>query len=375
MINYDKAEIKEQLQLEDIFQLLIEFGGDPEYTGFGIVSATICHNEPGEGSRKLYYYNNSTLFVCYTGCEEHHFDIFELVRKVSTIQWKLNYDLNDAVRWVARRFGIAGTYEDGEAAEQMEDWKIFAHYEQLKEVQAAAVNEVKLKVYDNHILDCLNYNIKITPWLDEDITQEVLDKARIGFYPGNDQITIPHFDINNQFIGLRGRTVCKTDADLYGKYRPMKINKQLYNHPLGYNLYGLNWAKDNIKLCKTAIVVEGEKSVLKYMSYFGIENNICVASCGSSLSSYQMNELLALGVQEVVIAFDKQFQKLGDDEYKKWIKKLQHLSNKFKTDCSISFIFDTDDLLGYKDSPLDKGKEIFLQLFKTRLDGEGKRYS
>ena len=46
MINYDKAEIRNQLEIENIFELLHEWGGDPEYTSFGIISATICHNEP-----------------------------------------------------------------------------------------------------------------------------------------------------------------------------------------------------------------------------------------------------------------------------------------------------------------------------------------
>jgi DNA primase len=85
---------------------------------------------------------------------------------------------------------------------------------------------------------------------------------------------------------LRGRTLCKKEAELYGKYRPLIINKVQYSHPLGMNLYGINWAKDNIKNIKKAIVFESEKSVLKYMSYFGIENNIAVACCGSSLSLF-----------------------------------------------------------------------------------------
>ena len=58
MINFDKQEIKKQISLDQVFELLQDWGGDPEYTGFGILSATICHNPPGEGSRKLYYYDN-----------------------------------------------------------------------------------------------------------------------------------------------------------------------------------------------------------------------------------------------------------------------------------------------------------------------------
>ena len=114
MVNYDKTAIREALSLEDIFNLLVDFGGEPEYTSFGILSSTICHNEPGVGSRKLYYYTNSGLFHCYTGCEEPSFDLFQLVIKIQEIQHHQVYDLNMAVRWIAQRFGIAGAFLDEE---------------------------------------------------------------------------------------------------------------------------------------------------------------------------------------------------------------------------------------------------------------------
>ena len=81
MITYDKNEIREYLNLEDIYNLVQEWGGEPEYTDFGILSTTICHNLPGEGSKKLYFYENSGLFRCYTGCNSS-FDVFELTIKV-----------------------------------------------------------------------------------------------------------------------------------------------------------------------------------------------------------------------------------------------------------------------------------------------------
>ena len=43
MIVYDKNEIREHLTTDDVFNLLSEWGGDPEYTSFGILSSTICH--------------------------------------------------------------------------------------------------------------------------------------------------------------------------------------------------------------------------------------------------------------------------------------------------------------------------------------------
>lgn len=364
MLIFDKNDIKQALSIEQIFDLLQNWGAEPEYTSFGILSSTICHNKPGEGSKKLYYYTNSELFQCYSNCNS--FDIFQLVIKVMEIQNNIVFNLNDAIRWIAQKLGISGRLEEDINDEGLKDWKYLANYERIQEIKVNT-QEIVLKQYDDVILSRFNYQVKLDPWLQEGINQEVLDYASIGYYAGGDQITIPHFDINNRFIGLRGRTLCKMEGELYGKYRPLKINNELYNHPLGYNLYGLNWTKENIKTMKKAVLVEGEKSVLKYASYFGIENNICVASCGSSLTSYQVQLLLSLGINELIIAFDKQYEKCNTEESNKWAKKLVQIHNKYKNEILISFLWDKDEILGYKESPLDVDKEKFLYLFKRRI--------
>ena len=62
MITYNKKEVRAKLEIENIFSLLEDWGGEPEYMDYGILSSTICHNLPGDGSRKLYYYSNTGLF-------------------------------------------------------------------------------------------------------------------------------------------------------------------------------------------------------------------------------------------------------------------------------------------------------------------------
>ena len=367
MLVFDKSEIKNLLNIEDIFNLLYEWGGDPEYTSFGILSATICHNAPGEGSKKLYYYSNSTLFHCYTGCSDPSFDIFELVIKVFEIQYNKKVDLNEAVRYIAMRQGYSGRIEDALEEEGLEDWSILSNYNRIQNIEIDEKKNIVLKEYDDIILSRFNYKIKIAPWIKENISQEVIEKARIGFYPGGDQITIPHFDADGRFIGVRGRTLCQQECELYGKYRPLKVNQVLYNHPLGMNLYGLNWSKEAIGIIKKAIIFESEKSCLLYASYFGWENNISVACCGSSVSAYQIQLLVEAGAEEIIIAFDRQFQEIGDNEFKKLKANLLKLHEKYKNFVKISFIFDSKMLTDYKDSPIDCGPEIFLQLFKNRI--------
>lgn len=110
-----------------------------------------------------------------------------------------------------------------------------------------------------------------------------------------------------------------------------------------------------------------EKSCLKYASYFGKDADISVACCGSNLINYQVKLLLSLGVKEIIIALDKQFQEIGDQEWQKWVIKLKTIYNKYGNYVNISYMFDKTGLLGYKDSPIDCGKNKFIELFKNRI--------
>lgn len=110
-----------------------------------------------------------------------------------------------------------------------------------------------------------------------------------------------------------------------------------------------------------------EKSCLMYQSYYGPENDISVAVCGSSLSAYQVGMLKKLGVNEIVIAFDRQFQEIGDDEFKRLKAKLIHLYSKYNNSIKITAIFDKHMILPYKASPIDQGPLIFERLMKERI--------
>lgn len=365
MQDYDKKAIREELSIDDYFQLVTEWGGNPEFTPFGFISDTICHNPPGEGSRKLYFYENSDLFKCYTDCD-CAFDIFELTIKVAQIQSNRKIDLNDAVRYLATKFNIVIALDDTEDI-GLADWQYLIAYDKINDIPI--VNQVpQLKEYDKRILEPLAINPNyLTPWINDHIKPEILAHAQIGYNFSTDQISIPHFDKDGRFIGLRGRTMVKEDAERFGKYRPMIINKQQYNHSLGLNLYNLNNSKDNIKRMGKAIVFESEKSTLQFQSYFGLENDISVACCGSSVSSYQIQLLIEAGAHEIIIAFDRQFQELGDSEFKRLKAKLLGLHKKYKNEVLISFIFDKHLITSYKASPTDEGPEKFMQLFKERI--------
>lgn len=376
MYKYDKDELKLNLSIEQVFDLVAELGGEPRMESGFFISKTICHNHAGEGSYKLYYYDNTKLFRCYTDCGTS-FDIYELVRKIKNNSKDLKsyynkegkvcyreWELFDAVEFVAIYYGYSPkTFDFQKTQEKLKDWEVLNNYEQINKDEQE--QRVELRIFDNKILQYLP-RPRIITWEQEGIKKEVMDHRGIAYDPKNQGIVIPHYDINNQLVGIRERTLIKEEEN-FGKYRPAILNGVMYNHPLGFNLYNLNNSKNNIKIIKKVIVYEGEKSSLLYASFFGEENDISVAVCGSSLITYQVKLLLSLGVEEIIIAFDKQFKEIGDKEWERWTKKLYDIHTKYGAYVQISYLFDKKDLLDYKDSPVDKGKETFLKLFKNRI--------
>ena len=368
---YNKDEIKENLSLENIEELLNEWDAEPTEKNGIIVAKTICHNNCGCGTHKLYYYPNTTLFKCYTDCGES-FDVFELTRKVLSREKPKqredsDWNLPEAIDFVARKFGFAPNQQNfDDINETLEDQKLFDRYDRIKDININT-QEVELEEYEDKFLSFLPRPI-ITPWLEEGISQESMDSHEICFDPKNQGIVIPHRDINNRLIGIRERTLIQEQADNYGKYMPAKIGGKMYNHPLSFNLYNLNFAKENISRIEKAVVFESEKSCLKYRSYFGAENDISTAICGSSFINYQAWLLINQGAKEIVIALDRQYQELGDAEFKKLVKNLKNIHKRYGKYVTISFMFDKTGLLDYKDSPIDKTPEIFLKLFKERVN-------
>lgn len=359
---YDKDKLKKELDIEEIYDLLELWGGEPEYTDGGLIAQTICHNRPGEGSRKLYYYQNTKLFHCYTGCVDPSFDIFDLSIKIAKNQKNEDWELYDAMDYIAHYFGLEGEETEKEE-EKLQDWEIFKRHVIVSKEESGFI---QLKEYNPIILTRFSYP-RIASWEKEGILPEVSRKNLIGYYAGGNQITIPHFDIDGRFIGLRGRFLAEEQANRYGKYMPLKIGKQQYNHPLSMNLYNLNNSKENIKHSGTAIVFESEKSCLMMQSYYGESNDISIAVCGSSLSAYHIKLLKSLGVKEVIMAFDRQFKEIGDEEFKRLKNKLIYLEKKYGNVIKLSVIFDKKMITSYKASPIDEGKEKFEILLKERF--------
>lgn len=367
--DYEKDNIKNSLTINQIQEIISEFGGEPKLQNDILVCKTICHhnvNELNEASHKLYYYDNTHLFRCYTGgCSEPTFDIFELIRKIKTFRDNREWSLPEAIEFIANYFNFS-PIERKEQELRLEDFDYINDYDRIANI-SLDTQIVELKTYDDKFLKNFPRPI-IQPWIKDGISQEVMNYFEICYDPKNCGIIIPHRDINGGLIGIRERLLDPEDVDRFGKYRPLKVNRQLYNHPLSFSLYGLYQNQEHIKQMQKAFVFESEKAVMQYATMFGQENNLAVAICGSSFINYQAWLLINLGVKEIIIGLDRQFQELNDNEHKKLVKNFKAIQNKYGKFVTISFMFDKEGILGYKSSPTDEGIDKFLKLYKERVN-------
>ena len=340
---------------EQVIKLVMLLGsGQPKTISNALVFNTICHNISG-GSYKLYYYPHSRTFRCYTDCNET-FDIIGLVKKVNDCDYK------EAIKFICSKLSIQDEFsyikKVGFGDESYFDELEYLHkYDKKEETE-----EITLTRFDENILRIYHKNLFYKGWIDEGITIKAMQNYEISFDMLHNRIIIPHRYVDGKLIGIKTRYVNNDDV----KYVPLTHNFITYKYPTGLNLYGLyrNWKAINRK--KKIVLFESEKSVMKAESYYGEDNNFTVAICGSNLTKEHIALLLKLNIEEVIIAVDKEFTTPEEAlVYEKKIRKV--FVNKLISYFNVSVIWDTDNLTGYKDSPIDCGKAIFETLFENRI--------
>jgi len=330
--------------------------------GDHIIFDTICH---GSNSKKLWYYKESGLFRCYSSCGS--MSLFDLVMNI------LNIPFKEAFKYIADFKGIDvhGIKPKGIIRREKENTdlkflRLHRKKNEKRKITLPSYQENILKVFDDYMP---------SSWVDEGISPSIATYFEIKIYFNQQKAIIPHRDINGQLVGIRSRNFNSWQVDNGLKYMPVRIQGLTYKYPMNFNLYGLYQNKENIRKFKKVIVFESEKSVLLYGSIYGQDNNITVATCGMTFSLYQRDLLISLGVTEIIIAYDMQYElnKIDKQNKKKWeeycsyFKRLIKIAKSTMDYCNISIISCWDDRINYKDSPIDKGKEIFEELYKERF--------
>lgn len=191
---------------------------------------------------------------------------------------------------------------------------------------------------------------KLKLWLDEGISWDAMMRFGVRYDAFDNRIVYPVKNYTGDIISVCGRT-CDPD------YKSKRMRKYTYFQSLGTidTLYGFSDNKEAIMEKKEIILFEGAKSVM--MAYgWGITNTAALLT--SHLSPNQFNFLVKLGNlhgvrivfaldSEVDITKDENIMRLASYARVEWIKNL-------------------NGLLDDKDSPVDKGLEVFTELYDGR---------
>lgn len=188
---------------------------------------------------------------------------------------------------------------------------------------------------------------KLAVWEAEGISRDALDKFQVYYDGFSDRLVYPIRNLDGNIVNVGGRTL---DPD----WKEKELRKYTYFFPWDGGMqviYGLYENLEAIRRLKEVIIFEGCKSVLIAHSW-GIEN--CAALLTSHLNPSQMKILAKLGCH-VVFALDKEINVRED-------KNIQKLKNYVNCE----YLWDRNNLLEPKDSPVDKGKETFEAIYVQR---------
>lgn len=214
----------------------------------------------------------------------------------------------------------------------------------------------KEQKYEHPVLDYADYEkytkATIEEWLDEGIRQEEIDLFDIRIDNRTNRIVYPVYDVDGNFINIKGRTRFKN-------FKLLDIAKYINYYKVGSLDYfqGLMQTKQFIEEKKEVVIFESIKSVMKCYGW-GYKN--CVSAESHSLSDWQIKHLLKMRV-DVVFAYDKDVDYRSHDVQKQ-LNKLKRFTNVYVIEDREGLLGDADE----KNSPADMGKETWELLYQNK---------
>ena len=364
-------DIKDKLNIDDICAVIESLGGT--YKGKDNNSSTlyyssISHNlyaDDGTHKSRLNVHVDDLTMTDYV--LGYTFDIFELVKLRKQLQG-VKYNFPQCIKYVCDVLNIDYNVGNLNESKNIYDWSKLKKYLNLKRNN----KEIELKEYDPSILKCFD-KIYYQSWLDEGFTKEILDKWGIKWYNYQQQIVIPIYDNSGILRGIRVRNTVPNNIEEFGKYNPLRLlDGKQFNFPSSQILYGENYHWENIKNRKSVVLVESEKSVIK--SDMWDDKSVTLALFGHILSDYNLKRLIDIGVNELTISIDYDYEKVYNDDnetftdkYEEYCKNINRIFDKCSQYFKVYYLkYPNNHNKFVKWSPYDFDKDKFGWLWEHR---------
>ena len=218
-----------------------------------------------------------------------------------------------------------------------------------RQMKLAANKEIFHPLIDEETFN--KYSIESIPeWEKEGISPETIREFDIRVDNDSNRIVYAVRNQDGELINIKGRT-------RYPQYKSMRIAKYKNYFSVGDLDYFqcLNITKPFIKDKDEIIITESIKSVMKCWDW-GVKNVVSAET--HALTDGQIRQILRLRCSKVVFAFDKDVDYFGSKE-----KNLRDQMNKIKRFVNLYYIYDSKNLLEKKDSPMDKGFDVWQYLY------------
>ncbi len=266
------------------------------------------------------------------------------------INWLMTFEhmrFNEAIDKIANLSGT--TIDHLKTCDTVKIFKQLKRFEDEHKPQ-----EIVREVLPESFLDRFSHDEYPHEWLSEGISPDVMDMYGVCIDKKSNRICYPIYSNDDELISVKGRT-------RFEGYKDLRLSKYISYFKIQTTnfLVGMKQNRQSILAAGSVVIFEGIKSGMKITSW-GLGQ--CWLSAETSrLNQYQVEILLDMQLRDITIAFDR-------DVDIKSIRECTALLRKFTNVYVVRDRYNKKNRLlpGDKDSPVDAGKEIWLQLFSER---------
>lgn len=265
---------------------------------------------------------------------------------ITFIRYHDKVSYKDAVEILKKYLGDSGCAEGVRVCKRLSAAEVAKKYSAKTCTHNSQPSKPKVVLPDDYMQRYEKKSDKLDVWRKEGISDSSLERFQVYYDRYSNRLVYPIKNIEGKIVNIGGRTLDEN-------YKEKKLRKYTYFMQWGELnvIYGLSDNMEYIKEKREIILFEGCKSVL-IADTWGVRNTGAILT--SHLNPNQLKLLISLGCR-VVFALDKDVN----------IRKDYNIS-KLRQFATVEYIYDKNNLLKEKDSPVDEGFDTWQQLYNER---------